>query len=86
MPLSALPGWSAEDHDGAFSAWRSVCHAAREPGMKELCGRARAVRDTGPGVGRAFFEAFFEAEAAPGEGVLTAYFAPVYAARSQPDA
>ncbi len=86
VPLSALPGWGAEDQDAAFAAWRSVCHASRDPGMAELCSRARAVRDTGPGVGRAFLEAFFEAEMAPGEGVLTAYFAPVYAARSQPDA
>ena len=86
VPLSALPGWVDEDHDAAFSAWRSVCHASRQLGMAELCTRARAVRDTGAGVGKAFLEAFFEAEAAPGEGVLTAYFAPVYAARSRPDA
>ncbi|MEW5685710.1 MAG: MltA domain-containing protein [Pseudomonadota bacterium] len=86
VPLSALPGWAAEDHDAAFAAWRSVCQVSKEPGMSELCNRARAVRDTGPGVGRAFLEAFFEAEAAPGEGVLTAYFAPVYTARARPDA
>jgi membrane-bound lytic murein transglycosylase A len=86
IPLSALPGWVSEDHDAAFAAWRSVCHVSKAPEMSELCARARAVRDTGPGVGRAFLEAFFDAEAAPGEGVLTAYFAPVYAARSRPDA
>lgn len=86
IPLSALPGWATEDHDAAFAAWRSTCQVSRDPGLAELCARARAVRDDGPGVGRAFLEAFFEAEAAPGEGVLTAYFAPVYAARSRPDA
>jgi len=55
--------------------------------MAELCRRAKAVRETGPGVGKAFFEAFFQAERLGGaEGVLTAYFAPVYEARRAPDA
>jgi peptidoglycan lytic transglycosylase A len=83
--LSALPGWTAEDHDAAFVAWRQACGVARDPGMAVLCARARAVRDTGPGVGRAFLEAFFQAEALPGDGVLTAYFAPVYEARDARD-
>ncbi|TAJ71534.1 MAG: transglycosylase [Phenylobacterium sp.] len=75
-----------EDHDAAFAAWRETCHAARDPAAAELCRRARAVREVGPGVGRAFLEAFFEAERIGAEGVLTAYFAPVYEARRQPDA
>lgn len=86
IELSALPGWAAEDHDAAFAAWRSSCTVSRDAGLAELCGRARAVRDTQPGVGRAFFEAFFQAEPLPGAGVLTGYFAPVYAARRAPDA
>jgi len=54
--------------------------------MAELCRRARAVRETGPGVGKAFFEAFFQAERlGTADGVLTAYFAPVYEARRTPD-
>jgi membrane-bound lytic murein transglycosylase A len=84
--LAELPGWAAEDHDAAFAAWRQTCHAAKDPKLAELCGRARAVRDTGTGVGRAFLEAFFQAERLPGEGVLTAYFAPTYPARRRPDA
>src|SRR5690349_13032234 len=86
VPLSELPGWSLEDHDAAFAAWRQTCHAARDPKLAELCARARAVRDTGPGVGKAFLEAFFQAERLGAEGVLTAYFAPTYAARRAPDA
>ncbi|ODT87770.1 MltA domain-containing protein [Phenylobacterium sp. SCN 70-31] len=85
IPLSQLPGWSEEDHDAAFAAWRATCQVSKAPATADLCARARAVRDTGPGVGRAFLEAFFEAERAPGDGVLTAYFAPEYAARSRPD-
>ena len=86
IELSALPGWAAEDHDAAFAAWRETCGVARDAGFAVLCARARAVRDTGPGVGKVFLEAYFQAEPAPGEGVLTAYFAPVYEARRAPDA
>jgi membrane-bound lytic murein transglycosylase A len=85
VPLSALPGWASDDHDAAFQVWRSTCQVAKDPAVADLCARAKAVRDAAPGVGRAFLEAFFEAERASGEGVLTAYFAPEYAARSQPD-
>lgn len=42
--------------------------------------------DPGPGDARTFFETAFVAERYAGEGVLTAYFAPVYPARRQPDA
>jgi len=83
IAVTQLPGWAAEDHDAAFEAWRAVCKPAGGTPLDELCRRARAVRDTGPGVGKAFFEAFFQAERLGGEGVLTAYFAPTYEARSQ---
>ncbi|RAK67346.1 transglycosylase [Phenylobacterium kunshanense] len=86
MPVAELPGWASDDLDAAFAAWKATCHVAKAPATAELCARARAVRETGSGVGRAFLEAFFEAEAAPGEGVLTAYFAPIYPARRSPDA
>lgn len=85
VPLSALPGWEAEDHDAAFEAWKATCHVAKDPAVAELCARGWAVREKAPGVGKAFLEAFFEAEPAQGEGVLTAYFAPVYQARRAPD-
>lgn len=85
VELAELPGWSLEDHDAAFGAWRATCQASREADIAELCARAKAVRDVGPGVGRAFLEAFFQAQRLPGDGVLTAYFAPVYPARSRAD-
>ncbi|MDZ4374215.1 MAG: MltA domain-containing protein [Phenylobacterium sp.] len=85
IPLSQLPGWTEDDQDAAFEGWRSTCHVSKDPAVADLCARARTVRDRGTGVGRAFLEAFFVAERAPGEGVLTAYFAPEYAARARPD-
>jgi membrane-bound lytic murein transglycosylase A len=86
LALAELPGWEAEDHLAAFQAWRRTCHAARTEALRATCARA-AIREprTGPEA-RAFLEANFEAEPSPAEGVLTAYFAPVYEARRRPDA
>ena len=86
IALSALPGWALEDHDAAFAAWRSTCGVARDPALAEACVQARGLRQIAPGEGRAFLEGAFVAERLGGEGVLTAYFAPVYPARRQPDA
>lgn len=83
QPLTALPGWTAEDHEGALAAFRQTCPSTRDRRLAETCGQARAVA---PGAARAFLEQAFEAERYAGEGVLTAYFAPVYPARRQPDA
>jgi membrane-bound lytic murein transglycosylase A len=86
IELSALPGWAAEDHDAAFAAYRAACGVAQAPRLAALCRRAQAAPEVAPGAGRAFFERFFQAERIPGQGVLTAYFAPVYPARRRPDA
>jgi membrane-bound lytic murein transglycosylase A len=86
IELSQLPGWSAEDHDAAFAAWRATCRVSRDPALAELCARARSAGEVAPGDGRTFFERAFVAERLPGEGVLTAYFAPIYDARRKPDA
>ena len=86
VELAELPGWSAEDHGKAFEAWRATCHAARDPDWTRVCLRARSAGALGPDDARIFLERAFQAESLPGEGVLTAYFAPVYAARRQPDA
>ena len=85
IPLADLPGWAHEDHAGAYLAWRAGCRAAREPGVAESCARAARLGPLAGSAARAFLEANFQAEALPGEGVLTAYFAPVYPARSEPD-
>jgi membrane-bound lytic murein transglycosylase A len=86
IELSQLPGWAAEDHDAAFAAWRATCHASRDRAMADLCARARSVGEVAPGDGRTFLERAFVAERVVGEGVLTAYFAPIYPARRKPDA
>lgn len=84
--FSDLPGWTAEDHAGAFEAYRSTCGAARDAAMGEICRRARSRPLLAQGAARAFFEDNFRPELVVGEGILTAYYAPEYEARSKPDA
>ena len=85
-PLAELPGWAQEDHDAAFAAFRRTCPVTKDAAIAAVCAQARLVREVGLGEARRFLEQAFEARLLPGEGVLTAYFAPVYPARSQPDA
>jgi len=83
--FSDLPGWAQEDHVAAFDAYRATCQAAREPTMAAICRRAMSVDLLDRAHARAFFEDNFKPEAIPGEGVLTAYYAPEYPARSRRD-
>lgn len=91
---TVLPGWADEDHLAAFDAWADGCRVAREAAARVQCERALQIRRTSkpvtPSLARAFFESGFSvvaAETADGEpGLLTAYFAPEYAARRSPDA
>jgi membrane-bound lytic murein transglycosylase A len=85
LPLSALRGWSAEDHAGAFVAFRETCAAARDPAMARACRNARAIGPLSADEAKRFFEANFRAEPSPSDGVLTAYFAPEYPARRTPE-
>jgi membrane-bound lytic murein transglycosylase A len=80
-----LPGWAQEDHAAAFDAFRATCQAARDPAMSAICRRAMTVDLLDPAHAKAFFEDNFTPQALPGEGVLTAYFAPEYQARRRPD-
>jgi membrane-bound lytic murein transglycosylase A len=88
--LASLPGWRDEDHRGALAAFQAGCGAAREPAMRSVCAAARALGPVDADAARRFFETRFRAEPVGGglgaEGVLTAYFAPVYEARSAPTA
>ncbi|MFC3071269.1 MltA domain-containing protein [Phenylobacterium soli] len=86
LPVSALPGWAAEDHVAAYDAFRATCGAAKDAQMAAVCRGARAIGPLDRDHARRFFEANFEAERLTGEGVLTGYFAPEYAARKAPDA
>jgi membrane-bound lytic murein transglycosylase A len=84
LPLTALPGWSDEDHAGAYEAFRSTCTLAHEALSADACRRAKAAGPLDDQAARIFLEANFLAEplgdpAQP--GLLTAYFAPRYEAR-----
>ena len=86
LPLSALPGWGADDHARAFAAFRETCAAAGDAEVARICRSARALGPLDEPAARDFFETQFVAEALPGDGVLTGYYAPVYEARRRPDA
>jgi membrane-bound lytic murein transglycosylase A len=80
-----LVGWTKEDFSGAFDAYRATCQAARDPAGQKICRRAQGMDLLDQNQARAFFEDNFQVEALPGDGVLTAYFAPEYQARAKPD-
>lgn len=86
VPLTDLPGWSQEDHAGAFEAWRANCSVRRLPAFASACRDAMAVDLLDSEAARRFFEERFLGQPLPGEGVLTGYFAPIYQARRSPDA
>jgi len=88
--LASLPGWAEEDHLAALVAFQAGCGVSREPGMRAVCQQARALGRPTATAARVFFEENFQAQpvadASGPDGLLTAYFAPEYEARQQPDA
>ena len=86
---SALPGWAQEDHLAALLAFRDTCRTGRAQANPEACRAAQEVRAGTRDEARRFFETRFRAEPVEnrpaGLGLLTAYFAPEYAARRTPD-
>ena len=85
IPLSALPGWYAEDYAAALRAFAAGCGVSRDTKITMVC---RDARETGPldaGGARVFLERSFRARRIGDEGVLTAYFAPEYEARMSPE-
>lgn len=89
LSLAALPGWSEEDHLAALRAYAAGCGPSRI--AVETCRDARALAArANPSDARAFLESRFTATEVRtddgGRGLLTAYFAPEYAARRVPDA
>ena len=84
--LANLPGWADEDHSAALAAFQAGCAAAAAPGMQAVCTRARALGRVDDPAARIFFETNFKPVILPGPGLLTAYFAPEYPARSTPEA
>jgi membrane-bound lytic murein transglycosylase A len=81
LSFADLAGWTQEDHLGALDAFRQGCGAAKDPALAEVCRKARADRASDDAEARRFLEANFRPEAVPGQGLLTAYFAPEYEAR-----
>lgn len=81
LSFATLPGWAQEDHLGALDAFRQGCGVAKDPGLAEVCRRARADRSANDLDARRFLEGNFRPEQVPGQGTLTAYFAPEYEAR-----
>ena len=80
---ATLPGWEQEDHLSAFHTFADTCPAARDPAYGPACAAARALPTIDAHAARAFLEAWFTVERGQDEGLLTAYFAPEYAARRE---
>lgn len=82
---ASLPGWALEDHAAALTAFQTGCAADRDPSRRALCAEARGLGRADPAAARRFFETRFRAVPLGETGLLTAYFAPEYEARSEPD-
>lgn len=85
-PMSALPGWDAEDHRAALHAFQATCAASAQSALRTLCWRAERLGSIGDDAARRFFETNFQAVRVGGPGLLTAYFVPEYEARDRADA
>ena len=80
-----LAGWADDDHAAAVAAFEKGCEVTRDTALAGVCGRALMLGAADEAAARAFLEANFRPEAIPREGLLTAYFSPVYEARPSPD-
>ncbi len=80
--LARLPGWEAEDHAAALAAFAAGCAASRDLAVAIVCQDARQAGALDEPRARAFLEANFRFEPIAGPGLLTAYFTPIYEARS----
>jgi membrane-bound lytic murein transglycosylase A len=83
--FSALYGWAQDDHAADFRAFVASCRVARDQAASQVCRRAEALGPLGEDDARAFLEANFRPEPLAQQGLLTAYFTPVYPAHFQPD-
>ena len=82
---SDLPGWAEEDHAAALRAFAAGCTERRASPLANICARARAMGEVDEADARAFLEASFRPAPAGEDGLLTAYFTPIYEAREFPD-
>lgn len=79
---ASLTGWAEEDHLAALEAWAETCHIARDAAYAGACQAARVLPVGDAAAARQFLEAWFVVERGETEGLLTAYFAPEYEART----
>ncbi|MEO8925692.1 MAG: MltA domain-containing protein [Caulobacteraceae bacterium] len=77
-----LVGWTADDHVAAVAAFERGCAVTHDAALAGACARAPRLGTLDEGAARAFLETNFRPEAVGGPGLLTAYFSPVYEARS----
>jgi membrane-bound lytic murein transglycosylase A len=80
--MARLPGWAGENHAAAFAAVRQACAATPAGGRRRICADMLALDPLGEAAARSFLETHFRATPIEGEGLLTGYFSPIYAARS----
>jgi membrane-bound lytic murein transglycosylase A len=79
---SDLPGWAQEDHVAALAAVSAACRTRRDPALAPACARLSASPPADEAAARRFLETGFQLKPLEGTGLLTAYFAPQYEARS----
>lgn len=82
---ASLPGWDQEDHAAAVAAYSAGCRVDREPSRRATCEAARRLTAADAATARRFLETRFKAVPVGDTGLLTAYFAPEYEARREPD-
>ena len=85
VPWSDLPGWNADSLGSAWSAWMASCQRAVAP-WAGVCADARGLGASSDADKRAWMQRRLQAyrvESLQGEaqGLLTAYFEPVFEAR-----
>jgi len=83
-PYASLAGWRDDDHAAALAAFQAGCAAVRNTALTHVCTEALALGHADEKMARAFLERSFRPEPIFGTGLLTAYFAPEYEARTAP--
>jgi membrane-bound lytic murein transglycosylase A len=84
LAFSDLEGWAADDHSGAYAAFRRSCLGSRAgltPTLRPICREAAARPVLAAAGARSFFERHFRPERVVpenGAGFLTGYFEPEY--------
>ena len=81
---STLPGWAEEDHLAALTAVRAACRVRGSP-IGEACRALAADPPANDAEARRFLEDRFTLHAEPSDGLLTAYYTPLYEARRTPE-